>query len=251
MAFTDDIDKRMASWNDVSSNAFENKIKTLNNAINDLYEVLRQYSIVILEEQEERDVLANISLLNNIEYLHIAMFLNSRGQYAQARALFRNVYETLVIVKYMMITDNTVFVDKYRNNKTVNLNAEVFKKVSMDLKDKNILEKFYFDLCSFSHFSGCSNSLAVDDKARFAEVGANYGICRILLCLNYHVLNSYCYKSNHKANIDRMVITAEDEVTPAEQRKRCRESNSILKKDMNNFGKNVVNAFTKKWKLVM
>ena len=43
MSFTDDIDKRMESWKDASNGVDESRINTLKNAINNLYEVLRQY----------------------------------------------------------------------------------------------------------------------------------------------------------------------------------------------------------------
>lgn len=250
MSFSTELTERMDDCFNSISKKFEKDISSLNAYIDSTFELIRQYYTALMcDGHQEIELLAYDSIFSNLEYLSIAVFLNSRGQFAQTRALFRNVYETLVIVKYMMITENDEFTEKYKNDREIKLKADIYKNVSMNNNDKRILETFYQHLCSFAHFSFYSNSLTGSDDDRMNEVNANFELCRILLCLNYHVLNSYCFLGKYKAKIDRWVIPLENDISTKEKRQICHNINKSTRKDLTAAGKNIVLAFSKKWKL--
>lgn len=250
MSYYDQLCNRMKGCLRTNNSTFKDEIKSLKDFCDSIYELINQYRVFILcDGATERELLAYDSLYSNLEYLCIAVYLSERGQFAQARALFRNVYETLVVIKYISISNNDSFVERYKNDNDIRLRQDIYRNVTMTPNDKRILEQFYRDLCLFSHFSFYSNALIENMEQRKKEVAVNFEISRILLCLTYHVINSYCYISKYKAKIDRLIITRNNEASVAERRKKCRDTNKKIKKELNDRGRKIVYIFSKKWQV--
>ena len=62
------------------------------------------------------------------------------------------------------------------------------------------------------------------------------------------VLNSYCFVSKYKARIDRLIVIDKNDISTREKRKSCFEMNKRIKTELTDAGKDIVNAFVKKWK---
>ena len=88
---------------------FEAYIKDIEDTLNIQDDMLASYlAMVYLDgiESEEYMLMSVAILTKNLDYIHNALTLNRKGQYAAARVIFRNIYESLIILKTVALTKN-------------------------------------------------------------------------------------------------------------------------------------------------
>ena len=222
---------------------------TIFELINGSYEVYRTFSTIIQLNQDIDIYNAFISdvFVNNVKYVYATIKLIDMGQYIQARVLYRNIYESLVIAKYSYISRDTTYINKYKEERHISLRS-IFKNVIINGSKKNQMEQFWDELCSFSHFSVSSNSLLENGNIDKDEVRKSYEIAKILLIMNYHVLNSYYYSTNMKSQIERLIVD-ERGIRPSDFRREYRKTINDCKKEMTKYCKSVIRIFSLDWKI--
>ena len=216
--------------------------------LDDAYEDLRQCLVIVMVDFPEgsyQGAAAGV-ISNNLEYLMTAIKLTNMGRYSQARALYRNVYEALVLMKYISLSGNMELLQRLQHDVRVSLKKEVYSKVIFDKEETDILARLWNELCEYSHFS--VGSLTFIDISDELQIQANYDLARILLYMNYHVLNSHCYNGNMKAMADRG-SRLYDDMSLREMRMKCRSDYQNARRQLSLFGKQVVRLFVSKWKL--
>ena len=81
---------------------FEYDIKFIEKTINLLDDILAAYTTAICLKGMIKSKLAQISMAiirKNIDYLYSTFLLTRQGMYGSARVIFRNIYESLIILK--------------------------------------------------------------------------------------------------------------------------------------------------------
>lgn len=196
-------------------------------------------------ESEEYMLMSVAILTKNLDYIHNALMLNRKGQYAAARVIFRNIYESLIILKTVALTKNEKLLCSWIEGEEINLRREVFSKIVHPQSEE--MKRLWNDLCRFCHGTVFSCQALFDyDKAKH-DIEYNYIVITMLLYLNYHVLNRYVFSDGMKAQADRM-IHIEGEKSIKEKRKILRDmfrerKNALLKEP-----RKVLTDFSKVWK---
>ena len=92
------------------------------------------------------------------------------------------------------------------------------------------------------------NSLLENGNIDKDEVRKSYEIAKILLIMNYHVLNSYYYSTNMKSQIERLIVD-ERGIRPSDFRREYRKTINDCKKEMTKYCKSVIRIFSLDWKI--
>ena len=180
----------------------------------------------------------------NMDYIYSAFSLTQIGQYATARVIFRNIYESLIILKTVSITDNQVLLEEWMEGKNINMREKIFKKINYPKSDE--MNRLWEDLCRFCHGTVFSVQRSFDYEKIKSELEYNYVVLEMLLYMNYHVLNRYVFSDNMKAMADRAICTFE-EMNTKEKREMLRSKLKKSKQCMSKEPQKVLIDFSKVW----
>ena len=187
---------------------------------------------------------AILTINKNIDYLYAAYSLTRRGIYGAARPLFRNVYESLIILKTISITKNQNLLNEWNEGKNLNLNRKIFKNVIYPISEE--MSSFWNELCKYSHGSMyCSNQEIKYSKENI-DIEYNYNMIGILLYLNYHVLNRYLYTNSMKQLVDRNCLY-DDLLNFPLERDILRDEMKIIRKGTSKHARKLIADFCKLW----
>lgn len=210
------------------------------------FNIFKSYDAVLTVEGEIENEFYQMGLsliYKNINYLYTAYKLTGIGQYSVARLTFRNVYESLIILKANAIKSDLGLLEKWKSGENINLKANVFRKV--DSPNSRSMLNFWDYLCKLTHSTKYSIQTMFDYKKE--EVDLNYTFILILLYLNFHVLNRYIANRSLDAKVDRLIITEEGS-SLKEQRDGLKKAFSLIKKEHSKETRSVINDFCKVWR---
>lgn len=191
---------------------------------------------------EEKFYLMAVSILfKNINIIYSAYKLTKLGQYSAARILFRNVYESLIILKSISITKDEELINQWIDGREIKLNVQIFKKIKNP--NSKPLRTFWDDLCKFCHGTLESNQYSVEFTYQQAQ--ANFAIISLLLEMNFHVMNRYVASASDKSMVDRLIEEGE---TLKEKQATIREMLKTQKKAYSPTMKGIIVDFEKVWK---
>ena len=125
-----------------------------------------------------------------------ALELTRRGECGSARMIFRNIYENLVISKYISIQKDNILLNKWENGEDILINKEIFRKIKKP--DSKELKEFWNSLCAYVHGTVYSQQVDLEFNNLKNDFNLNFVFIKILLCMNYHVMNSYALTRNLK-----------------------------------------------------
>ena len=190
---------------------FAHEMERIENVLNLEEEMLTSYCVVADLQGKVFSEFAQmaIRIINkNLEYIYAAFTLTQRGQYAVARVIFRNIYESLIILKTVSITDEQKLLNDWSDGKCINMRNRIFEKItSPKSKEMNGL---WDDLCKFCHGTVVSGQWSYDYNEIKKSLMYNYVVLEMLLYMNYHVLNRYVFTDGMKAMADRNIIILDD-----------------------------------------
>lgn len=196
------------------------------------WDEFRQMSIAILSK--------------NLNHIYNALTLNKRGEYAAARIIFRNVYESLIILKTVSLTDNQKLLDNWMNGDEISLRREIFSKITHPQSEP--MKMLWNDLCRFCHGTVFSVQESFDYNYAKSQMEYNYIVITMLLYMNYHVLNRYVFSEGMKAKADRY-IHIEGDISTKEKRDLLREIFKASKQSLREEPQKVLTDFSKVWRL--
>lgn len=183
----------------------------------------------------------------NIDYIYVSFELTQIGQYAAARTIFRNIYESLVILKTVSISSNQQLLSDWMNGKDINMRKKIFEKIYYPQSEA--MRILWGDLCRFCHGTVFSRQQSHDYNKIKTAVEYNFVVIEMLLYMNYHVLNRYVFSDNMKAMVDRNICTFED-MNTKEKREALRLKLKESKRSLSKEPQKVLNDFSKIWKFV-
>lgn len=154
--------------------------------INSQLELIKLCSIVCrfkgdFIKSQLNEVFKNITTIMGI------LCLYEQGHIGSAEMLFRNVYEGLVIYKYIAVFKDFDLYSKWENGKQINLKKDVFSKLFKKPSVESV--EFWDFLNKYTHATIYSqdNILECSDSRR----SNFYSILTVLVEMNYNFFNSF------------------------------------------------------------
>jgi len=188
----------------------------------------------------------SIRIINkNLEYIYAAFILTQRGQYAAARVIFRNIYESLIILKTVSITDDQKLLNDWLDGKCINMRKRIFEKITSPQSKE--MRSLWDDLCRFCHGTVVSGQWKNDYNKIKQDLMYNYVVLEMLLYMNYHVLNRYVFTDGMKAMADRNIIILDD-ISLKEKRDILRSKLKESKNSLSQETQKNLTDFSRVWK---
>ena len=226
---------------------FSREIDRIESVLNYEEEVLMAYfTLYNMEDRlEDKFYAMAISIIyKNINFLYSVFRLTCMGQYAAARVGFRNVYESLIILKTISITKDKALMEDWIAGKNISLKTRIFKNI--EYPNSQAMKQLWEDLCKFCHGTIDANQYSLEFN--YNETSANYVIIEMLLEMNYHVLEEYVADPVDKHVVDQLLDVIPVKVSFKE--KRVMMSN-LFEEQRKSWGEGVKEMFidfSKVWK---
>ena len=246
-SYMDTIKKEERKNGKRNRDAFSREMDRISKVLNHEEEVLMAYFTFYRMEGQINDRFCSMSLsiiYKNINYLYSAFKLTYMGQYAAARVVFRNVYESLIILKTISITKDDGLMEDWITGKNISLRNRIFKKI--EYPDSAAMKQLWEDLCKFCHGTIDANQYSLEFN--YNETSVNYVIIELLLEMNYHVLQEFVVDS-----LDLYIVSQLIEVIPSNTTlvERSMLVKKIFEEQRKSWGKEVremLSDFTTVWK---
>lgn len=195
--------------------------------------------------------LIGTALSKNMYSFFSAYSLTIDGLVGPARLLFRNIFEFLIISKFTSLSNDISFIEKWNDGKDISLRKDIFSKI---IEPNSIeIKSFWKLLCEYTHGTIYSLQIDINAKRYKREIDLNIIYLRMLLEMNYHVLNTHfinksiAYYANSYA---KNFYGIESEVNIYKSYKdELRKLFILSKSDMLKEPKKVINDFKLKWTL--
>lgn len=143
------------------------------------------------------------TLHKNLFSFNAAIGLTEEGMFGSARLIFRNIYEYLVLSKYVCLKDDIKLYRKWENGDNISLKRAIFSNIK-DPRSK-ALNLFWQSLCQLTHSTIYSQQVNIEyDDDNKVNIELNLVYLRILLDMNYHLMNTYYFTSSMKYHLDRI-----------------------------------------------
>lgn len=172
---------------------FNNTIEFIKEIFNLQYYLLQNHLLVVAREpyvhEDSFTSLVGTALLKNMYALYSACDLTTKGLVGSARVIMRNIYEFLIIAKYASLSNNKSFISKWKNGDDISIQREIFQKVIHPNSDE--MKTFWKLMCQYTHSTVYSQQIDINCKNYIRDVELNFIYLRMLLEMNYHVLNTY------------------------------------------------------------
>ncbi len=224
------------------------EIELAKNMFNSQYQLLLEYScvlnshIMISQKNVETDLLMT-ALLKNMDVFYTSIDLNIRGLYGGARTLLRYIFEYQLIAKYCAISRDAQLLSRWENGSNISMQRDVFNKI--DYPNVYEFKELWRLLCKFTHATIYSQQKYLDYKDNKLEVSSNFTFLKILLELNYHLLNSYFITSSMKFYVNHY---GNPEISK-ELRRIMKDLIKHSKKDMEEASKKLIYNYKLKWRI--
>lgn len=227
---------------------FAEKLEEIVTILNLEEEMLASYCVVADLQGKVYKEFAQmaIRIINkNLEYIYAAFILTQRGQYAAARVIFRNIYESLIILKTVSITDDQKLLNDWLDGKCINMRKRIFEKITSPKSEE--MRVLWDDLCKFCHGTVVSGQWSYDYNEIKRSLTYNYIVLEMLLYMNYHALNRYVFTDGMKAMADRNIIILDD-ISLKERRDILRSKLKESKNSLSKEAQKVLTDFSRVWK---
>ncbi len=211
-------------------------------------ELLKLYLLVIKSDPyvdaDEYSSMVFTAIFKNFLSLYSALDLTLQGFYGGGRILFRNIYEFLIISKTIAIKNDIGLLRKWENGESISLRTEVFREVRKPNSEE--MKNLWRDLCSFTHGTIYSQQIDISYITVKNEIKLNFIYIKMLLDMNYHLLNRHAvnpsiqYYAKRMSDLHEMDILKNKKNEIQTQIKTIRET--LLKEP-----KRVVLDFASKW----
>lgn len=233
---------------------FNNSLNILSNDIKEKYKSQFNLRKNIIEHQmnilELYIYMSNYKYSKFIEIISSICFKNlititssleliQSGYLGSAKILYRNAYESLIIGKYLGVTNDETLLNNFLKGKQISLKKDIFNNLENSPSKDSI--EFWDFLNKYTHYTSISQQidLNIDEK----EIDNCLCIIDTLLAMNNHLLNNYTSKFyNYYFNLYSQEYFKQQKEMIKNYSKIC----------LNNLDKrciNVINSYKTTWKL--
>jgi len=167
------------------STALFNKILFLSNRY------IMRFFLGIGHNLDQQDIITS-TIYKSLYNLEAIIDLTIRGKVGPARIIMRNVFEFLVIGKYMILEEDNLCRERWDNINHINLDNKIFKKIIYpNNKNKEAFVKWWKMLCQLTHATKMSGQADFEYEDLKKQIKINFTFILILLCMLYHYMNIF------------------------------------------------------------
>lgn len=243
----EDIENSESINNSLSSNMLEDEIGLFKEFFNiqrrlfynhypgifDPYYNVAEFERIIMQA-----FIKSSHLLYNVHTLIIS------GNYGTANLIQRQVFEFLLIGKYMSKKRDGGIANKWLDNNQFSVYKKIIKLLISP--QKNNFNQFWNILCDFTHATTYSNQVGLNFKRNRIEIKKSYYFLLLLMRCNYHLLNS-CFFNPRL--IYRSSYFGEHRDENKELRVRAKVINIKIYGKFSKLGKSLIRDYESKWVL--
>ncbi|HTF02905.1 MAG TPA: DUF5677 domain-containing protein [Bacteroidia bacterium] len=138
-------------------------------------------------QQHER-----VALQAYVKIIHLAYNTHNlivNGNYGTANILLRQIFEFLLIGKYIMTTSDQSIANKWLDGSQLDVYDKIIKRLKSP--NKKTFHDFWIVLCKLNHATTHSHQIGLTFKLNKIQILGSYSILLLLLKCNYHLLNSH------------------------------------------------------------
>jgi len=104
----------------------------------------------------------------------------------------RNIFEFLVIGKYILLNEDKQFQEKWNNIENINLDRKIFNNtIYPNNHNKEAFLRWWKLLCQYTHATRASGQIDFECENLEHDIKVNLSFLFMLLCMVYHYMNSY------------------------------------------------------------
>lgn len=178
----------------------------------------------------------------NIFSSYAILVLTEDGLYGPARAILRNVFESLMIAKFSDTSENPEVMIKWDSMETVYFTNSVLKKIVSP--DPCPFADMWNLLCNFTHATRSSGQVSMNPEFNPDHHGFNLAVLNALLECNYHLLNSLLITPEF-AYMAKLYSKRSYDVP--ELRKNAHQQFAENRSFLGSESKKLINSYKKKW----
>lgn len=137
-------------------------------------------------EEYERIVMQSFFKTNHL--LYTSLNLITKGNFGSANILLRQIFEFLIVGKYMCIVKNEKISEKWLNEGQFDIYDKVIRL--MDKPDKKSFRVFWIMICKLAHATTVSHQVGLKAPSNSSQIYGSLVLVLLLQRLNYHLLSS-------------------------------------------------------------
>jgi len=156
--------------------------------------------VAAMEGMHSNEQIALQTYLKNMHLLFSCHRLILGGQHGSAQVLFRQIFENLLIGKFVWLKKDDILSSKWLSGKPFGIYDKVIKLLANP--DKGNIKYFWIYVCQITHASNKSNQITLFYKENRQQIYDSYQFLLLFLRCNYHLLNSYAISNrlNYRMN---------------------------------------------------
>lgn len=180
----------------------------------------------------------------NILSIYTCLKLNMIGLYGEANIIYRNIFESLMIGKFVLLTNSKKLYRRWICGNEIQISNDVFQKIKKPKQDN--LKLFWEHLCKWSHATVFSGQIISKNDYKSDELKGSICILKILLIINYNFMvknadnKSYYYMKRYGQGVWENFKSLKIEFNFL-KRRRIR--------NLSSFSKLIISDFSGDWKI--
>ena len=180
----------------------------------------------------------------NILSIYTCLKLNMVGLYGEADIIYRNIFESLMIGKFVLLTNSRKLYRRWNSGNEIQISNDVFRTIKKPNQDN--LKLFWKHLCKWSHATVLSGQIISKGDYTIDEFKTSIHILKILLIINYNYIvknadnKSYYYMKKYGRDTWEKFKSLKIEFNSL-KRKRIR--------NLSDFSRTIISDFSDNWKI--
>lgn len=122
--------------------------------------------------------------------LYTCLKLNEVSLYGEAKMIYRNIYETLIVLKGIRVKKSRKLFEQWYNlNKNISIQDKILNPIKKP--DNSNLKQFYKYLCTYCHSNPVMGQMINEDDHKCGELKESIIMLEILILMNYFFLINF------------------------------------------------------------
>jgi len=199
----------------------------------------------VLETNYNLEEYERVVIQSYLKTTHLIFTVNQlilHGDYGTARILMRQIFEYLIIGKYVQIKKCNNTAEKWLNDRQFDAYDKVIKLLRVP--DKKNFHEFWLMLSNQAHAGTSSFQIIISAELTFEEIVATYRMNLIFLCCKNYLLNNSFINTKLKYRSEKYGFKKEEN---KEIRDQMKSSENEIMELFSDSGIALINDYKKKW----
>lgn len=227
---------------------FCDDINIIKSNLNKQFDMIFLYMHIIdsdsYAETDEYTSMSMTAIYKNLISIYSALDLTRQGLYGSSRIIFRNVFEFLILSKAVAIKEDNLLLKRWESGEDVSLRKDIFRDLLSPNSDE--IKEYWKLMCEFTHGTVYSQQVVLKYDDIVNELTFNIVCIKMLLDMNYHVLNTYVANRSIQYYTE-FAVDIEERGRFKKSKKDIRNQINIMRKTLEKLPLKVVRDFCKKW----